>query len=131
MRPPGLRLEELPRIDILLLSHNHWDHLDITTLKKIYALYCPRIQSVPAQHFSGRGLFDWDATLWCGYVIKRPAGNIYFGGDTGYHPQTFKEIGERCAPVEVALVPIGAFKPQWFMPPIHCSPEEAVKIHQE
>ena len=166
MRPPGVKLEDLPRIDVMLLSHNHWDHLDIATVKKIYETDHPKIitplgvktflelegirgavdidwwqeeiitnslkiQSVPAQHFSGRGMFDRDATLWSGYVIKRPAGNIYFVGDTGYNEITFREIGRRCAPIEIALVPIGAFKPQWFMSPIHCSPEEAVKIHQE
>ena len=166
MRPPGIRLEELPKIDVMLLSHNHWDHLDIKTVKKIHSVHHPKIvtplgvkafleqegvlgaedidwwqeevinnsmiiQSVPAHHFSGRGMFDRDATLWCGYVIKRTGGNIYFVGDTGYDSGTFKKIGERCAPMEVALVPIGAFRPQWFMSPIHCSPEEAVKIHRD
>jgi L-ascorbate metabolism protein UlaG (beta-lactamase superfamily) len=165
MRPPGIKLEDLPGIDVLLLSHNHWDHLDIGTVKKIHALHHPKIvtplgvkaflnqesvtgtndidwweqveinpllkvQSVPAQHFSGRGTFDRDATLWCGYVIHRRGGNIYFAGDTGYNDQTFNEIGERCTPIRVALIPIGAYKPKWFMSPIHCSPEEAVKIHQ-
>jgi L-ascorbate metabolism protein UlaG (beta-lactamase superfamily) len=166
MRPPGIRLENLPKIDVLLLSHNHWDHLDIASVKKIHALHQPRIitplgvkafldeegvtsvedmdwwqetaintsmivQCVPAQHFSGRGTFDRDATLWCGYVIRRAGGNIYFVGDTGYNDQTFKEIGMRCSPIRVALIPIGAYKPDWFMSPIHCSPREAVKIHQE
>jgi len=166
MRPPGILLEDLPAIDVLILSHNHWDHLDIAAVKKIHALHHPKIitplgvkafldregvtgakdidwwqeveintllkiQSVPAQHFSGRGTFDRDATLWCGYVIHRRGGNIYFAGDTGYNDQTFKEIGERCAPIQVALLPIGAYKPRWFMSPIHCSPEEAVKIHRE
>jgi L-ascorbate metabolism protein UlaG (beta-lactamase superfamily) len=165
-RPPGIRFEDLPQIDLILLSHNHWDHLDIKTVKKIFNLYHPKIvtslgvsaflnrkgingttdldwwqterintslevQAVPAQHFSGRGTFDRDATLWSGFVIKRPGGNIYFVGDTGYNDTTFKEIGERCSPISVAFVPIGAYKPEWFMSPIHCSPEEAVKIHQD
>lgn len=166
MRPPGIRFEDLPRIDVVLLSHNHYDHLDLPIVKKIFDLHHPMIitplgvrafleqntisgngdmdwwdevilsdtltvQAVPAQHFSGRGTFDRDATLWCGYVIKRKEGNIYFVGDTGYNEKTFKEIGDRCSPIAVALVPIGAYKPQWFMSPIHCSPEEAVKIHIE
>lgn len=166
MRPPGIKFEDLPKIDVVLLSHNHYDHLDLPVMRKIYQLHKPKIvaplgvkafleqnnisghgdldwwdeitlnnslkvQAVPAQHFSGRGTFDRDATLWCGYVIKRKEGNIYFVGDTGYNEKTFKEIGERCAPITVALVPIGAYKPQWFMSPIHCSPEEAVKIHLE
>jgi L-ascorbate metabolism protein UlaG (beta-lactamase superfamily) len=166
MRPPGIRFEDLPDIDVVLLSHNHYDHLDIDTIKSLFRKSKPRIitplgvksyldkneihsatdldwwqesalnnpvsvQCVPAQHFSGRGTYDRDATLWCGYVIKRPGGNIHFVGDTGYHPSMFKEIGTRCAPIEIALVPIGAYKPEWFMSPIHCSPEESVKIHQE
>jgi L-ascorbate metabolism protein UlaG (beta-lactamase superfamily) len=164
MRQPGIRFEDLPKIDYIILSHNHYDHLDIGTLKNLYRDHTPKIitplgvksylanneihsasdldwwqefavsdsisiQSVPAQHFSGRGFSDRDATLWCGYVIKRPGGNIYFAGDTGYNNITFKEIGTRCAPVSVALIPIGAYKPQWFMSPIHCSPAEAVQIH--
>jgi L-ascorbate metabolism protein UlaG (beta-lactamase superfamily) len=165
-RKPGIKFEDLPVIDLILLSHNHYDHLDLDTVKKIYQEYRPKIitplgvkkfldqkrvyvtgdldwwdeyqlnndikiQAVPAQHFSGRGTFDRDATLWCGYVIKRKERNIYFVGDTGYNDKTFKEIGERCAPIEIALIPIGAYKPQWFMSPIHCSPEEAIKIHIE
>jgi L-ascorbate metabolism protein UlaG (beta-lactamase superfamily) len=87
------------------------------------------IQSVPAQHFSGRGLLDRDATLWCGYVIKTSHGNLYFAGDTGYNAVTFKEIGSRCAPIKISMLPIGAYKPTWFMSPIHVSPEESVQIH--
>jgi L-ascorbate metabolism protein UlaG (beta-lactamase superfamily) len=164
MKQPGIRFDDLPKIDYIILSHNHYDHLDIDTVRKIYKIHQPKIitplgvkafldnnqvtsatdldwwqeltlsdslviQSVPAQHFSGRGVFDRDATLWCGYVIKNHRGNIYFAGDTGYNEFTFKEIGERCAPISVALIPIGAFKPTWFMSPIHCSPAEAVQIH--
>jgi L-ascorbate metabolism protein UlaG (beta-lactamase superfamily) len=165
MRPPGIRLEDLPKIDVLLLSHNHWDHLDIESVTRIVSTHRPKIitplgvkafldskgvfgatdldwweeknvgdlkvQAVPAQHFSGRGLFDRDATLWCGYVIKRPTGQIYFAGDTGYNPTTFNEIGNRCAPIALSLIPIGAFKPEWFMSPIHCSPQEAVMLHED
>ena len=164
MRQPGIRFEDLPKIDYIILSHNHYDHLDINTIKKIYKAHQPKIitplgvklfldnneittatdldwwqevslsdslsiQSVPAQHFSGRGISDRDATLWCGYIIKNHQGNIYFAGDTGYNEFTFKEIGKRCAPISVALIPIGAFKPAWFMSPIHCSPAQAVQIH--
>ena len=164
MKPPGLRFEDLPKIDYIILSHNHYDHLDITTVKELFRIHKPKIitplgvkafldnnlvnsatdldwwqemslsdslviQSVPAQHFSGRGVFDRDATLWCGYVIKSRHGNIYFAGDTGYNEFTFKDIGTRCAPVSVALIPIGAYKPTWFMSPIHCSPAEAIQIH--
>lgn len=164
MRPPGTRFEDLPPIDVVLISHNHYDHLDLPTIEKLnntgaLKIITPlgvkafldkknitgvfeydwwdevplsdslSVQLVPAQHFSGRGMFDRDATLWCGYVIKRAGGNIYFAGDTGYNDQTFKEIKEKSDPIAVALLPIGAYKPQWFMSPIHTSPSDAVKIH--
>lgn len=163
MRPPGIRLADLPDIHVVLLSHNHYDHLDIFTVRHLVKKYNPKfilplgvggffrkqglgnyeeldwwqvasindslqVESVPAQHFSGRGTFDRDATLWCGFVLKRRGGNLYYAGDTGYNDSTFKEIGERSQP-QTAIIPIGAYQPQWFMRPIHCSPEEAVKIH--
>lgn len=162
MRPPGIRFEDLPRIDVVLLSHNHYDHLDIRTVVRLNERFHPKfvqplgvgqyleehgiavhpdldwwtstsigpltIHAVPAQHFSGRGTFDRDATLWCGYVVTGKEGNLYFAGDSGYNPDTFREIGERFHP-DLSIIPIGAYKPQWFMSPIHCSPEEAVQIH--
>lgn len=165
-RRPGIRFEDLPKIDIILLSHNHYDHLDLATLRTLSQIHSPRIitslgisaylkikgigdsvdmdwwdelslsenlrvQSVPAQHFSARGTSDRNKTLWCGFVLKQKEGNIYFAGDTGYNSTTFKEIGERCAPISISLIPIGAYKPEWFMSPVHCSPTEAVTIHQE
>ena len=165
-RPPGIRFEDLPKIDILLLSHNHWDHLEIGTVQKLCTrdqpkVYCPlgvkafleqngcqnvteldwrqsavykagtTIHCVPAQHFSGRGLFDRNATLWAGYVIdSKAAGNLYFAGDSGYGPH-FRTIGEAFGPLQLALIPIGAYKPNWFMSPVHCSPAEAVQIHTD
>jgi len=166
MRPPGIRLEDLPRIHFVLLSHNHYDHLDIQTMRVIHGAHHPKIvtplgvkafldqekisgatdldwwdslqltenisvQSVPAQHFSGRGNFDRDATLWCGYVLNTPSGKIYFAGDTGYNDFMFREIGKRFQSLDVSIIPIGAYKPRWFMSPIHIDPYEAVKIHQE
>lgn len=164
-RLPGIRLEDLPRIHVVLLSHNHYDHLDLETLRTIFGGHHPRIivplgvkrflddnaisgseeldwwqttragemniQAVPSQHFSGRGLFDRDCSLWCGFVIKSGAGNIYYCGDTGYHAAMFKEIGASCGPMKVSLLPIGAYQPGWFMSPIHVSPEEAVQIHRD
>ncbi len=164
LRPPGIRFEELPRIDVVLLSHNHYDHLDLETMKRIVRTHNPRIVtplgvkafldaqgitgatdldwwdeytvredlkvvSTPAQHFSGRGMFDRDATLWCGFLLIREAGNIYFAGDSGYHESMFKEIGVRGAPIHLSLIPLGAYKPEWFMSPVHCSPAEAARIH--
>ena len=82
------------------------------------------------KRFPCSGLLDRDATLWCGYLIGTPFGNIYFAGDSGYNEEMFREIGSRCDKIKVSLLPIGAYKPGWFMSPIHISPEEAVKIHR-
>jgi len=166
MRMPGIRFDDLPRIHLVILSHNHYDHLDLETMRMVFGAHHPRIiaplgvkefldqhyfsgvtevdwweeieakdrvkiQAVPAQHFSGRGFLDRDKTLWCGYVFKSGLGNIYFAGDTGYNEETFKDIGTRCGPIKVSILPIGAYEPKWFMSPIHVSPEEAVKIHCE
>ncbi len=163
MRPPGIKFEELPDIDLVLISHNHYDHLDIPTLLKIQKDFSPLIITplgvsklllkkglenciemdwwqnqkindqvdivcVPAQHFSGRGMFDRDKTLWAGYILKFPQGNIYFAGDTGYG-DFIKKIGREFGPIKLSLLPIGAYLPKWFMSPIHTSPEDAVKIH--
>jgi L-ascorbate metabolism protein UlaG (beta-lactamase superfamily) len=87
------------------------------------------VTCLPAQHFAGRGLFDRNATLWSSFMVSSPtSGNIYFGGDSGY-AHFFKEIGDKFGKIRLALLPIGAFKPQWFMSPIHCSPAEAVEMH--
>jgi L-ascorbate metabolism protein UlaG (beta-lactamase superfamily) len=164
--PPGIRFEDLPKIDILLLSHNHWDHLDIETVQRLCQRDQPKvfctlgvkafleakgcrnvtemdwrqsasyndsttIHCVPAQHFSGRGLLDRFGSLWAGFVIdSKVAGKLYFVGDTGYGG-FLKQIGEQFGPLRLALIPIGAYKPRWFMSPIHCSPEQAVQIHQD
>jgi L-ascorbate metabolism protein UlaG (beta-lactamase superfamily) len=164
MRTPGIKFEDLPKIDAVIISHNHYDHLDLATMRTVFGAFHPKIftplgvkeyldsesitgvtdmdwwdevkisdsitiHAVPAQHFSGRGLLDRDKTLWCGYVIATSKGNIYFGGDTGYNDKTFKQIGETFGTMQVSLIPIGAYKPIWFMGPIHVSPEQAVKIH--
>ncbi len=162
-RSPGLRFADLPPIDIVLISHNHYDHLDIKTLARLRAEHKPRfvtglgnrallnarginevveldwwevakvadelsVTCVPAKHFSGRSLSDWDATLWCGYVLQGSTGNIYFAGDTGMGSH-FAEIRNRLGPIRLALLPIGAYLPSWFMHPVHVSPSEAIQVH--
>ncbi|MDZ7658922.1 MBL fold metallo-hydrolase [Fodinibius sp.] len=164
-RPAGIDFEKLPHIDTVLLSHNHYDHLDIDTVKHLQNKFDPQfivplgverylhsqgvdktirmdwwdkyglgnditLTAVPARHFSGRGLFDRNKTLWCGYVLEKPSGNIYFAGDTGYG-DFLKEIKQQVGPINTSILPIGAYKPRWFMEVIHMSPEEAVKAHQE
>jgi L-ascorbate metabolism protein UlaG (beta-lactamase superfamily) len=87
------------------------------------------IHSVPAAHFSGRGLFDRNRTLWCGYMIECPERLIYFAGDTGFGPH-FAAIRERFGSPHLALLPVGAYEPRWFMSPIHMAPDEAVRAHK-
>jgi L-ascorbate metabolism protein UlaG (beta-lactamase superfamily) len=164
MRPPGLRLEDLPDIDIILLTHNHYDHLDIKTMKNLADRFSPRIYTTlgvgrylerkgigrvtemdwwdetglpdglkllctPAQHFSGRGSFDRDRTLWSGFAIMTGKGSIYYSGDTGFGG-FFNEVAERLSPIRLSFLPIGAYKPGWFMATIHTSPADAAKIHR-
>ena len=165
-RPPGIRFEDLPPIDAVLISHNHYDHLDVPTLRRLRRAFpAARIftglgvglllekehiegaveldwwQSVPlngevtltaarAQHFSNRGLGDQNATLWTGYALRGPSGLAYFAGDTGYGPH-FQELRERLGSPRLALLPIGAFRPEWFMGFVHLSPAEAVRAAQE
>lgn len=163
--PPGLRLDQLPPIDVVLISHNHYDHLDLPTLKRVVHEHHPRIlvplgnrelldrggvrgaeelawwqsadmrdgavrvSAVPAQHFSGRGFFDRDRSLWAGFVISGPAGSAYFAGDTGFGPH-FSEIRDRFGPPRLAILPIGAYRPEWFMSRVHASPDEALRAHR-
>jgi len=84
-----------------------------------------RIHGAPAQHWTSRGLFDRNRTLWLGYVIETPGGSLYFAGDTGWGPH-FAAIAARFPALRLALLPIGAYLPRWFMQPVHLNPAEAV-----
>jgi len=82
---------------------------------------------VDVVHMSRRGLLDMNKTLWCGFAIECAGRRIYFAGDTAYGA-VFREVGERCGPFDVGLVPIGAYQPRILMSAVHTTPEEAVQI---
>jgi len=160
--PPGVSFDRLPPIHAAVISHNHYDHLDLRTVVRLgnsvrffvplglaewfnnndlsqvseldwwhtASLEAVRLHCVPAQHFSMRTPFDRNETLWCGWVLETPAGNIFFTGDTGYAPH-FQEIGERLGPMRLSLIHIGGYRPRWFMRPMHANPPEAVRIHRD
>ena len=84
----------------------------------------------PAHHFSARTPFDRNRALWGGFVLTAAGRRIYFAGDTAYAP-FFRDIPARLGPLDLALLPIGAYEPRWFMQPFHMTPEEAVRAHRE
>jgi N-acyl-phosphatidylethanolamine-hydrolysing phospholipase D len=85
-----------------------------------------RVHCVPAQHFSGRSLFDGDRRLWAGFVVEGPTRRFYHAGDTGYFDE-FRDIGARFGPIDLAALPIGAYEPNAdIMRFVHVNPEEAV-----
>lgn len=162
-RPPGIRFDDLPPIDLVLLSHDHYDHMDMPTLRRLQKRFRPTIYAglknaallarhgiksvveldwwqeatarrdlwitaVPAQHFSGRGLFDRDKRLWCGYVICAGETCIYFAGDTGAGPHV-EQVARAFPQIDLAILPIGAYRPEWFMGEVHMSPQQAVEAH--
>lgn len=160
---PGLAFTDLPHIDIVVISHSHYDHLDRPTIKKLGAtphyILPPnlgkwftqlgisnttelewwsdttidglRITAVPAKHWSKRSVWGKQDVGWGGYVIETPARNIYFAGDTGYHKEYFKEIGKRFPRIDLGLIPIGAYYPEWFFGRYHINPREAIVVHRE
>jgi len=160
--PPGIALDDLPPLDVVLQSHNHYDHLDDHTVRSLaqrhphaswvvplglgsfvqkrgaraavveldwwqeHTIDSLRIAATPAMHFSSRGIGDRGDTLWCGFALTAAhRWRAFFAGDTGYHPD-FGAIGARYGPFDVALLPIGAYEPRWFMRYLHMNPEEAV-----
>ncbi len=164
VRRPGQNLKSLPGVDLLLVTHNHYDHMDLPTLRKVQARWQPRtatglgnarhlakaairsaveldwwqsielagarVTYVPAQHFSSRGLHDRNRSLWGGFIVEVAGTVVYFAGDSGYSPY-FAEIGRRFPRIDLALLPIGAYEPRWFMRQHHVNPEEAVRAHLE
>jgi N-acyl-phosphatidylethanolamine-hydrolysing phospholipase D len=162
---PALDLEKLD-VDIVLISHTHYDHFDANTVKRIgnkplwivplgvkevlkgYGIdrvieldwwqhhIIPassksvrvEIAFTPTKHWTSRTPFDRNTSLWGSFAVMTPSKRFFFGGDTGYHP-FFSKLGDRYGPFDFAAIPIGAYKPRWFMKDNHVNPEEAVKIH--
>ncbi|HEY4040983.1 MAG TPA: MBL fold metallo-hydrolase, partial [Rhodopila sp.] len=162
-RPPGIALQDLPRPDTVLLSHNHYDHLDLPSLRAIYRSHGPRfvtalgnapilrrigiasteldwwqdvtvgdvrITATQARHFSARTPFDRNRALWAGFMIQTGTSRILFAGDSamGGH---WRDIRTRLGPPDIALLPVGAYEPRWFMAAAHMNPAEAVQAHQD
>ncbi|HKW39994.1 MAG TPA: MBL fold metallo-hydrolase [Gemmatimonadales bacterium] len=166
VRAPGVRFDDLPAISLALLSHNHYDHCDLETLRALDRRFGPRVVTplgnapllrsagvrqveeldwwqtattahdrltitlTPAQHFSARNPFDRNRALWGGFLIEANGRRIFFAGDSGYGPH-FRHIAARLSPIDLALLPIGAYEPRWFMRDIHMNPAEAVQAHQD
>jgi L-ascorbate metabolism protein UlaG (beta-lactamase superfamily) len=162
LRPPAVRFDDLPPISTVLLSHNHYDHCDIRTLRMLAARFDPivvtplgngalarsaglrRVEELdwwqdskaaalpialtPAHHFSARTPLDKNRALWGGFLIAAGGRRIYFAGDSAYAP-FFRDIRLRLGPIDLALLPIGAYEPRWFMRIIHMNPAEAVQAH--
>ncbi len=162
VRAPGVRFDDLPTISLVLVSHNHYDHCDLRTLRALDRRFHPRLVApigngrllrsagirqveeidwwqsasaaplpitlTPAQHFSARNMFDRNRALWGGFLIEAGGRRIFFAADTGYGPH-FREIAARLRPIDLALLPIGAYEPRWFMKDIHMNPAEAVQAH--
>ena len=162
--PAALGVEALPAIDILLLSHNHDDHLDLPTLatlggKQRIDVVVPlrlgdmfrslgygrvheldwydersfdgiRVTALPAVHFSRRGPFDRNRSLWVGFAVQGGDRRIYFAGDTAYG-EVFSEIGARAGPFDLAIVPISAYLPRRIMQASHTTPEEALLVARD
>lgn len=157
-----LRVADLPPIDAVLISHDHYDHLDARTIAQLIERFGAALQFItplgytrwfenlgtssvrvldwwqsmqftndvaftclPAQHWTRRG-FDTARRLWCSWLLRAPQRSVYFCGDSGYCP-VFREIRDRVGAPDIALLPIGAYEPRWFMKRAHMNPEEAVQ----
>jgi L-ascorbate metabolism protein UlaG (beta-lactamase superfamily) len=163
--PPAVSLEDLPPIHAVLVTHNHYDHMDTATISALWHTHKPVVISplgndavirkdapdvqvetgdwwqgfplsdqvratiVPSYHWSARNLGDRRLALWGGFVLDTPRGKIYCAGDTAYQDgKIFKDIRNRCGEPLVAILPIGAYDPRWFMNTQHTNPAEALQV---
>ncbi len=161
-------LDAINTLDAVIISHNHYDHLDRYTIsallkhhpqafflvaegmKRWFQKRFPQAQvqelswwqsiehkemaftATPAQHFSGRGLFDRNRTHWMGCIVRFNGGKqFYFAGDTGYNAFDFKQIRKTFADVDLSLLPIGVYRPRAFMKAVHVNPRESIQIHTD
>jgi L-ascorbate metabolism protein UlaG (beta-lactamase superfamily) len=161
---PGIDFAALPQIDVVLVSHGHYDHLDMATLSRLAKTFAPRVITplgndvtmreadsaikaqafdwhdrvelgnniavtlVPTRHWSARGLFDRNKTLWASFVLETPCGKLYIVCDSGYGDgKHFRRVAAAHGPLKLAILPIGAYEPRWFMRDQHMNPEDAVK----
>jgi N-acyl-phosphatidylethanolamine-hydrolysing phospholipase D len=160
--PPGFAFDDLPPIDVVVLSHDHYDHLDAGTIRRLAARYpaaqwlAPlgvggflrhrgardilerdwwqaaqvaggvEVTAGPAQHFSGRTLGRRNQTLWCSWTFRTEDRSVFFAGDTALHPE-FGAIARQLGPFDLAILPIGAYEPRWFMGTVHMNPEDCIK----
>ncbi len=162
---PGVAFDDLPRIDAVLITHNHYDHLDIETLARLHERDQPRmimplgndtivraripearaeahdwsarlplsdgvsVTLAPSYLWSARGAFDRRMALWCSFVLEGGGTRIFHIGDTGYHDGSlYRRLGAELGPFHLAVLPIGAYEPRWFMRDNHMNPEEAVQV---
>jgi L-ascorbate metabolism protein UlaG (beta-lactamase superfamily) len=147
LHEPPIPLAEIPPVDAVVISHDHYDHLDLPTVRELL-----RSQSAPfvvplgvGEHLRTWGVpekriveLDWDesttlgrffardTTLWASWVLAGPRHRVFFGGDTGYTP-AFAGIGARLGPFDLTLLPVGAYNDAWHA--IHMDPEEAMRAH--
>jgi L-ascorbate metabolism protein UlaG (beta-lactamase superfamily) len=165
---PGIAFDALPPIDIILVSHNHYDHLDATTLSALATPHRPRLVTplgndtiirsyddslaaevhdwgtrvelgrgvavtlAPIRHWSARGLLDRNKALWASFMVETPAGRIFHVADSGYGDgYYFRSARERFGPFRLAILPIGAYEPRWFMRDQHMNPEDAVQAYRD